>query len=118
MPKNEPAICVNLGWGKDFYDPESFIDPLFAGKAIIPSNNSNYSQLNDPRINAQIDKATSITDPAARAKAYGDLDREITGGAYFITWLWDNQVRFASKDVNGVYNKFNSTWDYNFSSLK
>jgi ABC-type transport system substrate-binding protein len=65
-----------------------------------------------------IDKASSITDPAARAKAYGDLDKKITGGAYFITWLWDNQVRFASKDVNGVYNKFASTFDYTFTSLK
>jgi peptide/nickel transport system substrate-binding protein len=118
VPKNEPAICVNLGWGKDFYDPESFIDPLFSGKAIVPSNNSNYAQLNDPAINAAIDRATSITDPAARAKAYGELDKKITGGAYFITWLWDNQARFASKDVKGIYNKFSSTFDYNFSSLK
>jgi peptide/nickel transport system substrate-binding protein len=118
VPKAAVAICPNLGWGKDFYDPQSFLDPIFNGKNIAQTNNSNYAQLNDPAINAQLDKDTSITDEAQRAKAYGQLDKTITSGAYVIPWLWDNQVRFASTNVKGVVNEFNSTWDYNFTSLK
>jgi peptide/nickel transport system substrate-binding protein len=118
VPKAAVAICPNLGWGKDFYDPQSFMDPVFNGKNIAPQNNSNYAQLNDPKINALLDKAVSTTDETQRAKLYGEIDKTITSGAYVITWLWDNQVRLESTNVKGVLNDFNSTWDYNFTSLK
>jgi peptide/nickel transport system substrate-binding protein len=118
VPKAAVAICPTLGWGKDFFDSQSMIDPVFNGKNIVPSGNTNMAQANDPKINAQIDQAETLTDPAARAKAWGQLDREITGQVYVVTWLWDNQVNYASKNVNGVKNKFGSDWDLNFVSLK
>jgi peptide/nickel transport system substrate-binding protein len=118
VTKANVALCPTLGWGKDFFDSQSLIDPVFNGKNIVPSGNVNSAQANDPKLNAQMDKATSITDNAARAKAYGDLDRALTGRVYYITWLWDNQIQFASKNVNGVKSKFNSDWDLTFSSVK
>jgi hypothetical protein len=42
----------------------------------------------------------------------------VTEGAYYVVWLWDNQINFTSKNVKGVRNKFNSSWDLSFSSLK
>jgi peptide/nickel transport system substrate-binding protein len=118
VPKAAVAICPTLGWGKDFFDSQSMIDPVFNGRNIVPSGNTNMSQANDPKLNAQMDKAETLTDPTARAKAWGELDREITGQVYVITWLWDNQVNYASSNVKGVKNKFNSDWDLNFVSLK
>jgi peptide/nickel transport system substrate-binding protein len=118
VAKSGYAICPNLGWGKDFYDSQSMIDPIFNGKNLIPSGNTNYAQVNDPAINAAIEKAKTLTDPAARAKAWGAIDKTVTAQAYLNVWLWDNQVNFASKNVNGVKSKFNSSWDLNFSSLK
>jgi peptide/nickel transport system substrate-binding protein len=118
VPKSGYAMCPNLGWGKDFYDSQSMIDPIFNGKNLIPSGNTNYAQFNDPKINAAIEKAKTLTDPAARAKAWGAIDKTTTSLALLDVWLWDNQVNFASKNVNGVKSKFNSSWDLNFSSLK
>ncbi len=117
-PKSGVALCPTLGWGKDFFDSQSMIDPLFNGKNIVPSGNTNSAQANDPKLNAAMDKAEAITDPAARAKAWGQIDRAVTSQVYYVTWLWDNQINFASKNVNGVKNKFNSSWDMTFSSLK
>jgi peptide/nickel transport system substrate-binding protein len=118
VPKAKVAICPNLGWGKDFSDSQSMIDPIFNGKGIVPVNNSNYAQVDDPKLNAKMDKAEEITDVQERAQAWADIDKELTAGAYIVPWLWDNQVNFASKDVNPVRSKFNSSWDLTFSSLK
>ena len=49
----------------------------------------------------------------------GELDKQVTDQAYFVAWLWDNNVGIESSDVNGVPSKFNSgEWDLAFSSLK
>ncbi len=117
-PKAAVAICPNLGWGPDFYDAQSFIDPVFNGKNIVETNNVNFSQLDDPKLNAAMDKASQLTDPGARAKAWGDLDRQITEQAAVITWLWDNQVNIRSKDVKGEVNAFNATYDLSFTSIE
>ncbi|MDQ3934904.1 MAG: ABC transporter substrate-binding protein [Actinomycetota bacterium] len=117
-PKAAVAICPNLGWGPDFYDAQSFIDPVFNGKNIADTNNVNFSQLDDPKLNAAMDKATELTDPAARAKAWGELDRQITDQAAVITWLWDNQVNMRSKDVKGVVNAFNAAYDLSHTSIE
>ena len=117
-PKAKVAICPNLGWGKDFFDSQSMLDPTANGRNIVQSNNVNTALIDDPKINALLDKATSETDQEARAKTYAQVDRMITDGAYYVPWLWDNQVNFTSKDVKGVRSKFNSAWDLSFSSLK
>jgi peptide/nickel transport system substrate-binding protein len=118
VAKNQPPLCPNLAWGKDFFDSQSMVDPIFNGANIAPTGNTNTAQLNDPAINARIAAAAQLTDPAARAKAYGELDRTLTGGAYYDMWIWDNEVNFTSADVNGVYNRFNTDWDLTASSLK
>jgi len=118
VPKDEPPLCPNLGWGKDFFDSQSMLDPTLNGKNIVPSGNSNMAQADDPKLNDMLDKAVTLTDPAERAKAYGEADRYSTGQVFYIYWLWDNQVNFSSDDINGVKNKFNSSWDLTFSSVK
>jgi peptide/nickel transport system substrate-binding protein len=119
VPKSNVAICPNLGWGADFFAPASFIDPLFNGANIVPSGNVNTAQVDDPKLNAKINKAKQITEPSEAAAAWGDLDKDVTNQAYFIPWLWDNNVGLQSTNLKGVSSKFNSgAWDYAFSSLK
>ena len=117
-PKAKVAVCPNGGWGKDFFDPQSMLDPVFNGKNIIEANGVNWSNANDPELNAKLDQAVSETDPETRAKAYAEIDDIVTGDVYTIPLLWDNQVNFVSDDVKGVRNKFNSSWDMAFMSLK
>jgi peptide/nickel transport system substrate-binding protein len=119
VPKAAVAICPNFGWGADFFSAQSFIDPLFNGKNIVPTGNVNTSEVNDPALNAKIDKAKQITDPAASAKAWADLDKEVTNQSYFVTWLWDNDIILTSTNVKAVPSKFNSgAADLAFTSLK
>jgi peptide/nickel transport system substrate-binding protein len=118
VPKANVAICPNYGWLKDFADGQTFLDPTFNGKNILPANNSNISELNDPKINAAMADAEVLTDPAERAKAWGEIDKMVTAQAPVIPWNWDKQPLIRSKDVNGVVNRFNSQWDLNFTSVK
>jgi peptide/nickel transport system substrate-binding protein len=119
VPKAAIAICPSLGWGKDFPDAQSMIDPVFNGKNIVPAGNTNMAQANDPSLNAQMDKAETLTDETQRAQAWGAIDKAVTGQAFVVPWLWDNEVGFTSSDVKGVQWPFNSNdWDLTASSLK
>ncbi|MHB8694734.1 MAG: ABC transporter substrate-binding protein [Solirubrobacteraceae bacterium] len=112
VPKASVAMCPTLGWGKDFYDSQSMIDPVFNGKNIVPAGNTNTAQANDPTLNAAMNAAEQLTDPTARAAAWGALDKQVTAQAFVIPWLWDNDVAFASKNVHGITWAFNgNTWD-------
>jgi peptide/nickel transport system substrate-binding protein len=118
VPAKKVAICPSVGWLKDFPDPETILDPTFNGKNILPTNNSNWPQLNDPTINAAMAKAEEIQDPAQRAAAWGAIDKQVTADAPGVLWLWDTQPQLQASNVNGVINKFNATWDFSFTSLK
>jgi len=118
-PKQNVAICPTLGWGKDFFDAQSMVDPIFNGKNITQSGNVNTAQANDPKFNAQMDKAEELTDPTQRAQTWGQLDKDLTGQVFYVVWLWDNEVNFTSTNVKGVQNSFNgNAWDLTYSSLK
>jgi ABC-type transport system substrate-binding protein len=65
-----------------------------------------------------MDKARALTDQAERDKAWAKVDDEITAGAYVVMWIWDNDVNIRSKNVNGVQNKFNASWDVTYTSVK
>ena len=118
VPKAKVAICPNVGWLKDFADPQTYLDPTFNGKNILPANNSNWSQLNDKKINKAMDDAALITQPDARAKAWADIDKQVTAQAPAINWLWDKTPNIRSENVNGVIDQDNALWALAYTSLK
>jgi peptide/nickel transport system substrate-binding protein len=117
VPKNEPNVCPNVGWIKDFNDPQSIMDVPFNGENIVPSNNSNWPLLDDKAINAAMDKAKLINDLTQRAQAWGKIDDQVTAQAPAIPWVWDDQANIESSNVAGVVNKFNANWDVAYTSL-
>ena len=117
-PPAKVAICPNVGWLKDFSDAQTFIDPTFNGENILQTGNSNWSQLNDKALNAEMDKAKTITDPSERAKAWGEIDKKLTELAPAVNWVWDKQPEIESSNVNGVIAQDNAQYDLSFTSLK
>ncbi len=118
VPKAKVVICPNVGWLKDFADPQTILDPTFNGKNIVDVNNSNWPQLNVASINSAMDQAEVVVGSDARNKAWADIDRQITAQAPAVPWIWDDTANISSTDVAGVINKFNSNWDLSFTSLK
>ena len=100
VPKNEPNICPNVGWLQDFKDAQTIMDVPFNGKSIAPANSSNWPQLNDPKINAEMEAAAKLTDVKARADAWGKIDKEVTLSAAAVPWVWENfPTLFSSRVV-------------------
>ena len=78
VPKNEPNICPNVGWLPDFHEPQAILDATFDGKNILPSNNSNWPLLNNPKLNAEMATAKKTLDPAKRYQEWGQIDKQVT----------------------------------------
>jgi peptide/nickel transport system substrate-binding protein len=111
-------VCANFGWLADFADPYAMVYANFSGKAIVPVNGNNPSLFNDPQINAEMDKGATIADETERAKAWGDIDRQLTEKVAAIPWFWDKTANVAADDVQGVIAKWNAAWDLSYMSLK
>ncbi|MGI8572406.1 MAG: ABC transporter substrate-binding protein [Solirubrobacteraceae bacterium] len=119
VPKSNIDVCPSSGWIRDFADPLSVLLIPFYGPDIIPTNNSNWSQLNDPAINAAMQKAGTITDPTARTAAWAAIDTQLVNIAAGLPETFDNQPNIESKNVAGVNDLWNTgAWDFSFTSLK
>jgi peptide/nickel transport system substrate-binding protein len=118
IPSQEPDVCPNVGWIKDFNDPQAFFDIPLYGPAINPSNNSNWPMMDDPQLNKAIEQAKLVDDPEERAQTYGELDKQAMALAPFVPWVWDNDIMVRSEDVNQVTNLFNGLTDLSFTSIK
>src|SRR4051812_1479290 len=117
-PKSEVAVCPNVGWTRDFADGQTYLDPTFNGKSIAPVGNANVSQLDDPGVNAAIDRAKLVTDSAGRAQAWGEADRKITALAPAVPLVWDKTPMAHSADVTAVANENLGVWDFAFTALR
>jgi peptide/nickel transport system substrate-binding protein len=117
IPKAKVAICPNVGWFKDFTDPESMLEPTFDGKAIKPAGNVNWSQLNDPAINKAMADA-ALKNGEERYKAWADVNKMIVAQAPGIPYSWDDSFQLESTDVKGIMDPYNTTWSLSFTSLK
>jgi peptide/nickel transport system substrate-binding protein len=117
VPKAKVAICPNVGWFRDFNDPQSMLDAPFNGKNILAVGNVNWPQLNDPAINKAMAAAGTATGEA-RNKAWAKINDMIIGDAAAIPYIWDKSVVLESKDVQDVANGYTTKWDLNYASLK
>jgi peptide/nickel transport system substrate-binding protein len=116
-PAAKVAICPNVGWNKDFSDGQTMLDPTFNGKNILEQGNSNWPQLNDPQINAAIDKA-ELLPKDQRPAAWANIDKMVLNQAPVVPWIWDKTPLIESANVNGVASQSNIFWEIPFTSLK
>jgi peptide/nickel transport system substrate-binding protein len=119
VPKNQPELCPSVGWLPDFKDPVTMLDPLFNGANILPTNNVNMSQWNDPKTNAAMQKAKQIKNDRARYRAWGKIDKSITEQGVVIPWLWINVLNVVSDRIIPAKSLWNAgVLDLSATSIK
>src|SRR3712207_4468567 len=118
VPSADVHVCPNVGWLKDFSDPQTMLDPTFNGENILEQSNNNFAELDVPEINDAMNDAELLTDAKERAEAWAQVNRMVTEQAPAIPWVWDKSPIAASENVNGVPNVFNGLWDLSFTSLR
>ncbi|MCW2984009.1 MAG: hypothetical protein JWR63_1579 [Conexibacter sp.] len=118
VPSKKVAVCGGAGWFKDFADPQSMLEPVFAGYTIPKSGlNNNMAQLRDAKVDAAMKKA-ALLDGEPRLKAWAEIDKMITGDAAAVPFVWDKTTLIRSKNVNAVANGYYTAWDFSWTSLK
>ncbi|HEX7299292.1 MAG TPA: ABC transporter substrate-binding protein [Solirubrobacteraceae bacterium] len=117
-PDADVPICPNVGWFKDFSDPQSMIDATFNGKNILKHGNVNWPELNVPAINEAMKAAAVVPVGPERNKAWAKINHMIAEQAPAIPFTWDKTAIVQSKDVVGVANAYTTAHDLAFTSLK
>ncbi len=106
-PKTQPQLAV-AGWGADWPSGGPFMIPIFDGRQIIRSGgNFNTAMINDPAVNAKIDAANQLTDPAQAAKQWGQLDAQVSKQAWYLPLYHGKDLHLYGKNVK---NAFVSDW--------
>jgi peptide/nickel transport system substrate-binding protein len=119
VPAQKIDVCPNAGWVRDFADPQTVLQVPFSGHAIVPEGNSNWSEVNDPAINAAIEKAELVVGEPARAQAWAKIDEMLVQQAVAAPEVFANIAAVEGHGVEGVNQQWNSgAWDYDFTSLK
>jgi len=119
IPKEEIDVCPAVGWIRDFADPLSILYVPFYGPAIVPTNNSNWGQVNIPAVNSAMQQAALIVNPAARSQAWANIDKQLVENAVAVPEYFANQPEIESSNVQGVNDTWDQgTWDLAFTSLK
>jgi peptide/nickel transport system substrate-binding protein len=119
VPKQEIDVCPNVGWIRDFADPLTVLYVTFYGPAIVPTNNSNFGQVDDPAINAAMSEAALVVEPTSRYQAWANVDKLLVEKAVAIPEYFSSQPQIDSAGVEGVNDIWNiGSWDLAFTSLK
>jgi peptide/nickel transport system substrate-binding protein len=97
----------DLTWGDwiaDWPNASTVLPVLFDGRQIakLPQSNQDLSYLNDPKINAQIDKIGRMTGINEADTAYGNLDEQIMKDAAVVPLMYMNFSELAGSKVGGV----------------
>ena len=101
VPKSKVAICPNSAGAQDFFSSQSFIDPLFNGANIVPSGNVNTAAgQRSARSTRRSTRRKQVTDPTKANEAWGDLDKDVTNQAYFVTVAVGQQRRACSRTTS------------------
>ncbi len=118
VPAQEVDVCPDVGWTRDFADPQTVLNPLFNGASITRTGNPNVGQVDDPAINRQMDAAAAVAGVIARAQAWATIDEELVNEAVAVPFQFADQPTIESADVAGVSQQWNGGWwDYAFTSL-
>jgi peptide/nickel transport system substrate-binding protein len=90
------------GWGADWPSAGTVIPPTLDGRKIADGS-PNYSHFNDPEVNAEMDRISTMTDLVAAAKAWGELDKKIMEKVPYIPRLYDRAYQVYGPKVGGVF---------------
>ncbi|MFF4528044.1 ABC transporter substrate-binding protein [Streptomyces sp. NPDC001407] len=90
-------------WGADWPSGGPFLAPIFDGRQIVKDgSNYNSAQLDDSKVNDEIDGINKITDLGAAAKRWGALDKAIGEQALTVPLFHPVYKRLFGKDVKNV----------------
>jgi peptide/nickel transport system substrate-binding protein len=106
-------------WNQDFPNPVDFYGVLLDGDSILPTDNLDFGETNDPYLNAQVKKlgATPTTQLSSVAGQWQSLEEYVAKKAYVAVFGYEKFPFFASDRI--VYSKlvFQPIYGWDFTSF-
>jgi len=102
LRKNNVGLMY-AGWGADWPTGFGFFSSLVDGRKILAQGNSNYSELNDPKVNSLIDQAVGTTDANKAADLWGQVDKAVMATANLVPMTYDKALDILSTNVTNSY---------------
>jgi len=106
-------------WIQDFPNPSDFY-LLMDGRAIQPTNNENFSKVNDPQIQRELIRLNPV--PATRldsvASDWRTLDEYTARQAYVVVYGSESMPKFFSNRLNFGAAVFNPTYLNDWTSFQ
>ncbi len=93
---------IMTAWGPDWPTGFGFLDQIANGSAIKPSGGNNVQELDDPQINKALNEAIANTDAAARAKAWGEVDKMIAENASAVPLIYRKNLLLRPRSATNV----------------
>ncbi|WP_051795904.1 ABC transporter substrate-binding protein [Streptomyces sp. NRRL S-87] len=99
---NNKYDIFHTAWGADWPSASTVIPPLYDGRQI-QDGAQNYSQVNDPKVNADIDRINGITDAVQAAKEWNKVNEYLLSEVVNVVPTgYYKQVQIAGSGVGGV----------------
>jgi peptide/nickel transport system substrate-binding protein len=105
-------------WFEDYPNPNDFFQPLLAGESIQPTNNTNWSQINDPALNAKIARLSREQLGPKQEAEYAELDREYMEQAPWAPFGTLTVSTFVSSAIDLDKVIFNPTFGQDLTSFQ
>ncbi|OIK26426.1 ABC transporter substrate-binding protein [Streptomyces malaysiense] len=99
---NNTYDIFHTAWGADWPSASTVLPPLYDGRQIADGA-ANYSQVNDPHVNSEIDRINTITDPVKSAAEWEKLDKYLlTKVINEVPTAYYKQTQIAGSKVGGL----------------
>jgi peptide/nickel transport system substrate-binding protein len=107
-----------VNWFEDYPNPNDFFEPLLAAESIQPTNNTNWSQIDDPALSAKIAKLGAEPLGPKQEAEYADLDREFMEQAPWAPYGTLTVSTFVSSAIDLDKVIFNPTFGQDLTSFE
>jgi peptide/nickel transport system substrate-binding protein len=106
-------------WNQDFPNPIDFY-LLLSAQAILPTNNENFGQVNDPKINSEVQRLGAV--PTSKlnsaARDWQSLDAYVAKKAYVGVYGYQTFPDFTSNRINYGAIVFHPLYGFDWSSFQ
>jgi peptide/nickel transport system substrate-binding protein len=118
---NESTPNLDIGfanWFEDYPHPNDFFGPLLSGESIVPSGATNLARIDDPQLNAEIDRlAEGPLTPQVESE-YSELDRKFMEQAPWVPYGTSTLPTFVSSEIDLDKVVFNPTFAQDLTSFQ
>jgi peptide/nickel transport system substrate-binding protein len=118
---NRSTPDLDTGWTNWFADyphPNDYFQPQLAGKSIVPIGNTNLANIDDPKLNAKIERLASEQLGPDQEAEYAEMDREYMEQAPWAPYGTNTISTFVSSEIDLDKVIFNPTFGQDLTSFQ